>query len=50
MNSKIKKLIPHHQTIKHMLNNSESQAIAKITDQELAQALLGFLQKCHQFS
>ena len=34
----------------HMLSNNESQAIAKIADQELAQALLGFLQKCHQFS
>jgi hypothetical protein len=28
----------------------ELQALEKINDQELAQALIGFLQRCHQFS
>lgn len=32
------------------LSPSEIQALEQIKDQELAQALVGFLQKCHQFS
>ncbi|MBP7854371.1 DUF721 domain-containing protein [Candidatus Babeliales bacterium] len=47
---KIQKDSPTYTHVQHLLSNSESAAIAKITDQELAQALLGFLQRCHQFS
>lgn len=32
------------------LTTQELEALQKIQDQELADALLGFLQKCHQFS
>lgn len=32
------------------LNACEIHALEQIKDQELAQALIGFLQKCHQFS
>jgi hypothetical protein len=35
---------------KRSLTPRESQALLQITDQELAEALVGFLQKCHQFS
>lgn len=32
------------------LTTQETQALSQIKDQELSQALVGFLQKCHQFS
>jgi GTPase Era involved in 16S rRNA processing len=32
------------------LTTEETEALLVIKDQELAQALVGFLQKCHQFS
>lgn len=32
------------------LTSQEKEALLNIKDQELAQALIGFLQKCHQFS
>lgn len=32
------------------LTAQEIQALSNIKDQELSQALIGFLQKCHQFS
>lgn len=41
--------IPLHKEDK-VLTSQELQALDHIKDQELAQALVGFLQKCHQFS
>ena len=32
------------------LTDQELQALSQIKDQELSEALVGFLQKCHQFS
>ncbi len=37
-------------TVSKKLTKQELEALERIQDQELAQALLGFLQKCHQFS
>lgn len=43
------KIVPLQQQTK-TLTPEEIQALKKIKDHELSQALVGFLQKCHQFS
>lgn len=35
---------------KRTLTRQEQEALQQVQDEELSQALLGFLQKCHQFS